>query len=703
MKICPKCGKQFATDANFCPVDATRLIVVDASAPTTTNGGAASGPNAADAFSERWELGAKLGGATTGEVFLARDKQTGRDVAIKFIAPAVSALPQVGPRLERELTQLQRVESLHLAKVLASGKRGNQLWFAMDYVDGAQTLAQAINARGPIDVAKAGELIVLIGEALIEAAKVGVVHRDLSPKNILLAGDQVKLINVSVPVPTLEKVPGVPEFVAPELIDGKSIDQRSNIFSLGAIHYFLLTGQTPHSGDTATVHQANKSTTIPPPSTRAPVPPQIDALLARALDRNASKRYLTVRQFIDEVGRVSHGPVGGLAALAAAGRTSKQRADLVSTLVGMPRDAIENAAATLDSGPVIELIKPKLTPIPVAAPVQPASAPVYVAPAPAPIAPAPSAPVAAAPIGPSGTQMLGSAPIVMPAPLAPVAAPAPIVAAAAAAVAPAPAAWSAPIPAPASFPAPAPASAPAPAPAPIAPAQAELTGYPAITESLPIIPVAPPAPAPAYIAEPLVAPEMVTPPSAAAVAMAATMPQQPSPVATIPSTRNTGPVNVVNPVMAQIAAQAGTQAVAAAAAAGGKKKAEESSGSSKGKFRETLWFKKGELDVEAAEAAAVEASKGKIIGDKADSLPSEERYNDDGSLTRGDQSRYSLKTGGTLMMKALDLPSDDEAPKGGKVSESELIGEMKGGRNKVFLFAGIVVIAIVILIVVLTR
>ena len=196
---------------------------------------------------------------------------------------------------------------------------------------------------------------------------------------------------------------------------------------------------------------------------------------------------------------------------------------------------------------------------------------------------------------------------------------------------------------------------------------------------------------------------MVTPPSAAAVAMAATMPQQPSPVATIPSTRNTGPVNVVNPVMAQIAAQAGTQAVAAAAAAGGKKKAEESSGSSKGKFRETLWFKKGELDVEAAEAAAVEASKGKIIGDKADSLPSEERYNDDGSLTRGDQSRYSLKTGGTLMMKALDLPSDDEAPKGGKVSESELIGEMKGGRNKVFLFAGIVVIAIVILIVVLTR
>ena len=550
----------------------------------------------------------------------------------------------------------------------------------------------------------------LIGEALIEAAKVGVVHRDLSPKNILLAGDQVKLINVSVPVPTLEKVPGVPEFVAPELIDGKSIDQRSNIFSLGAIHYFVLTGQTPHSGDTAAVHQANKSTTIPPPSTRAPVPPQIDALLARALDRNASKRYLTVRQFIDEVGRVSLGPVGGLAALAAAGRTSKQRADLVSTLVGMPRDAIENAAAMMDSGPVIELSKPKLTPIPVAAPVKPAPEPVYVAPtpvAPAPVAPAPAyvapAPVAPAPsapvMSPSGTQMLGSAPIVMPAPLAPVAAPAPIVAAAAAAVAPQ--AWSAPIPAPVF----------AQAPAPRAQAPAEATGYPAITEPMPVIPVAPvaqPAPAPiaaavaAPVVEPAFVPEIATSSAAAAVAMAATMPQQPSPVAAVPSIRNTGPVNIVNPVMAQIAAQAGPQAAAAAAAAGGKKKAEETS-SSKGKFRETLWFKKGELDVEAAEVAAVEASKGKIVGDKVDSLPSEERYNDDGSLTRGDQSRYSLKTGGTLMMKAMDIPSDDDSPAANKVSESELIGEMKGGRNKVFIFAGVVIVAIVILIIVLTR
>ena len=154
--------------------------------------------------------------------------------------------------------------------------------------------------------------------------------------------------------------------------------------------------------------------------------------------------------------------------------------------------------------------------------------------------------------------------------------------------------------------------------------------------------------------------------------------------------------------MAQIAAQAGPQAAAAAAAAGGKKKAEETS-SSKGKFRETLWFKKGELDVEAAEVAAVEASKGKIVGDKVDSLPSEERYNDDGSLTRGDQSRYSLKTGGTLMMKAMDIPSDDDSPAANKVSESELIGEMKGGRNKVFIFAGVVIVAIVILIIVLTR
>src|SRR5262249_45832870 len=155
-------------------------------------------------------------------------------------------------------------------------------------------------ARGPIPTEQAASLIELIGEALIEAAQVGVVHRDLAPKNILFAGQDVKLINFSLPVPTTERVPGVPEFVAPEQVDGRPVDQRSNLYSLGALFYYVLTGQTVFAGAPDEVHKHHASTPIKPPSQLVPVPQPLEAVIIRALERSPTKRFLTVRQFVDE-------------------------------------------------------------------------------------------------------------------------------------------------------------------------------------------------------------------------------------------------------------------------------------------------------------------------------------------------------------------------------------------------------------------
>src|SRR5689334_16706510 len=109
MKLCPKCQKQFSDDANFCPVDAARLAPLDT--PSV----------AADSISARFELGERLGGSRTGEVRRATDKATGQAAALKLIAPAVVALPGLAQRLERELKQLERVQSAGVARVLASG------------------------------------------------------------------------------------------------------------------------------------------------------------------------------------------------------------------------------------------------------------------------------------------------------------------------------------------------------------------------------------------------------------------------------------------------------------------------------------------------------------------------------------------------------------------------------------------------------
>jgi hypothetical protein len=114
-----------------------------------------------------------------------------------------------------------------------------------------------------------------------------------------------------------------------------------------------------------------------------------------------------------------------------------------------------------------------------------------------------------------------------------------------------------------------------------------------------------------------------------------------------------------------------------------------------------MWFKKGDLDAQAAVAAAEERARtGKDAGaDKADTLPIDERYKDDGSITRGDKEKYSLRTGATMMMSSLpaDVRGRPEASMN-KVSEDALIGEMKGGRKVVIIaiIAALIAIGLIV-------
>jgi hypothetical protein len=125
---------------------------------------------------------------------------------------------------------------------------------------------------------------------------------------------------------------------------------------------------------------------------------------------------------------------------------------------------------------------------------------------------------------------------------------------------------------------------------------------------------------------------------------------------------------------------------------------------SKGKFRETMWFKKGDLDAQAAVAAAEERARTGKDGanDKADSKAIDERYNDDGSLSRQDAQKYSLRTGATQMMSAIKEPSKMSGSQA-KVSEDELIGEMKGLPLWLKLAIPAGILAVILIIVFLAR
>jgi tRNA A-37 threonylcarbamoyl transferase component Bud32 len=581
MKVCPKCGKQFADDANFCPVDAAKLQSASQVVPVIT-------PESA--LEARFDRGERIGGGTSGEVYQAVDKQSGQAVVVKIVSPQVLASPQVVQRAERELKQLERVEHPAIARVIASGRQASQLWVATEQVGGARTLADVVASGGPLDPQRASDVVLVIGEALIEAAKLGVVHRDLAPKNVLVAGDEVKLINFAVPVPTSDKVPGVPEFVAPDLVEGKPVDQRSNIYSLGALYYFLLTGQPPFTGDAATVHQAHLSAPLVPPSQKAPVPADLDGVVARAMERNAAKRYLTVRQFLDDIQKLAQADEGVVRTTAPFGRAGKQAA-LAQTMLGVgpsaateaktrqvevqvPAEAIGGSAGTvagtIDSAP--RAASPWQPPASVEAEVQPQMQ----------VPMQPQMPVSGqvyAAAGGGGGGVGG--------------------------------------------------------------------GVPA---------------------------------GGGGAGGAGGHGSGGGSNGGLPPERPSGPI-------------------VGAGAAGKKKPAgAEDRKAQKGKFRETMWFKKGDLDAAAAEVAAEERAQGKDVDlDQADSLPIDERYKDDGSINQTDAQRYSLKTGSTQVMPAI---RDQAGPAGsGHVSEDDLIGEMKGGRNK--LIIAIVIAAVLLVIAVI--
>jgi hypothetical protein len=301
MKRCPICRAVYPDDANFCPMDAGRLEDI--------GGGRVPSLDLPTMVSRliggRFRLGPQIGGGRTGEVYSAEDTQTGQTVALKLIAPAVFPTPLVAQRTERELKQLMKAQSLRSVRIFDVGRiqgaGGDRSYVAMELVTGP-TLAQLVATQGPLPLPLALRLAIAIGEALAEAAKLGVIHRDVAPKNVIVVeAAQIKLINFGIPTPVTDKVLGLPEFLSPEQAEGKPVDQRSNIYSLGALLYFMLTGAPPFTGEIDAVLRQQTQTPPVPPSRRAAVPLDLERVILKALEKPSSRRHLTLRQLLGEL------------------------------------------------------------------------------------------------------------------------------------------------------------------------------------------------------------------------------------------------------------------------------------------------------------------------------------------------------------------------------------------------------------------
>lgn len=588
MKFCPNCQNKYPDDANFCPregcasaVGPSRLVPVE------------------DEAAARFAPVTRIGGGRTGEVWQAQDAQTGETVAYKLVAPAALPTPPVLERAQRELKQLQRSQSPRIARVIDCGKTADGRLFVASELCAGESLDTLVAKGGALPLDRAKKIIAQIGEALLEGQKVGVVHHDLSPKNVLVdAQDQVKVINFSVAQPVTDRVFGVPEFVSPEQAEGKPADQRSNTYSLGAIAVFLLTGAPPFSGASpeAVLEQVLRGEVTPPSQRAAELTPDIDRILLRAMDRNSSRRPLTLRQFLGEV-----------AAMHLAGAPAP----------AVARPALNRTIAYAGGAPEVRRLVAEATA--------------------------------------ARAEANGSGPVVAYSPVS--AAPAAAVAAAAAPVAPRVEASPAPV---ASRPSPEPAAQPTPPPV------AHRNHGAAVAATM----VAMPAAAPAVLGVPI--PDGRGPAAVDAHS-------QPTPP----------PVAVVRPAEAPVARNAAPAADAGA------------QGGQTGNFRETLWFKKGDVEQMVAEAKAKVAAAGakhretpsaghELLAE--DGKPLEDRYVDDGSLTVEDRNKFSLSSGRTSAPR----PAASSLPTGDRMSAHEMLSEIDGGKKiKVIAIAVVAVVVVV--------
>jgi eukaryotic-like serine/threonine-protein kinase len=259
---------------------------------------------------QHYRIVRKLGSGGMGEVYAAEDEKLQRQVALKLLPPDMAADPERLQRFQREARAVAALNHPNVVTIYSVEEAGGVHFLTMELVEG-KTLAEAIPEGGlPLEriLALAGPLI----EAVAFAHEHGIIHRDLKPANIMLTGDgRLKVLDFGLaklkatlatsddsqlPTQTLTRhhvVLGTAAYMSPEQAEGRPVDHRSDIFSLGVVLYEMACGRRPFTGDSdlSLISSIIKDTPRPLSDMRRDVPPALDRIVMRALAKDPAHRY----------------------------------------------------------------------------------------------------------------------------------------------------------------------------------------------------------------------------------------------------------------------------------------------------------------------------------------------------------------------------------------------------------------------------
>jgi eukaryotic-like serine/threonine-protein kinase len=291
--------------------------------PTTERRAAAS-----PALQPRERLGAFVierfvGAGGMGEVYKARDTRLDRTVAIKLLRSHLASDPVLRQRFEREARAISSLDHPYICALYDVGRHENIDYLVMQYLDG-ETLAARL-ARGPLPLDRALKHSIEIADAVDGAHRQGVVHRDLKPGNVMLTRDGAKLLDFGLAKPPRILAPaagttgnapmtaegtllGTLQYMAPEQLEGRDADARSDIWAFGCVLYEMLTGRPAFAADSETGVIAAILDGEPPSLTPSRLPRALQHVLGRCLRKDADERWQSARDLRLELEWIAEAP-----------------------------------------------------------------------------------------------------------------------------------------------------------------------------------------------------------------------------------------------------------------------------------------------------------------------------------------------------------------------------------------------------------
>ena len=288
----------------------------------------------------RYDVGRTLGSGGMGEVFLARDRVLGRDVALKVLRTQYAGDSEFAERFKREARSAASLSHPNIVQVYDRGEtEDGSSYIAMEYVPGG-TLKEKIVGDGPLGAREAAALGAQVAEALGAAHGRGMVHRDIKPQNVLLtdrgaakvADFGIARAGSSVTISRTGSVMGTAGYMSPEQALGEPATPKSDLYSLGVVLFEALTGELPYTADNPiALSMKHVNGPVHPPREIDPtIPEGMNALVTRLMAKNPEDRYASADELADDLWKISRGREPTVASVVAE-PTRPQRAPVAAS------------------------------------------------------------------------------------------------------------------------------------------------------------------------------------------------------------------------------------------------------------------------------------------------------------------------------------------------------------------------------------